>query len=278
MSPTVLVGGLRLAYSSRGDGPPVLLIMGLGLGRWAWARQVPPLSRRFRVITYDHRGTGESEASPPGYGIEDLAADALGLLDALGIARTHVVGLSMGGQIAQVLAGGRPSRVERLVLCATSPGGPGAVHPDPALWGEFLDITRMPTDRGAEVSLRLVFGREFRDRDPRTAALVARAYRENLPSPETVAAQGLACERFDGAALAARITVPTLVVHGTADVLVHPDNARLLASLIPGATLLLYEGAGHGLIIEQARRFNRDVAAFLGSGGREATAGGRAGG
>jgi pimeloyl-ACP methyl ester carboxylesterase len=257
------------------------MIMGLGLGRWGWGRQVPALARHFRVITYDHRGTGESEAAPPGYGIGELAGDALGLLDALGVERAHLVGVSMGGFIAQTLAIEHPSRAGRLVLGATSFGWPGTAvgvarpdehrdpdrpdphRPDAALWRAFLGLREAPPAEAVATVVKVFLGPSFSGEHPRVAELFARGFLEHFAPAETLAAQGLACARFDESARVGRIRAPALVVHGTADALLPAANAARLSAVIPGAKLVLYEGAGHGFIIERAREFNRDVLAFL---------------
>ena len=125
---TVEVNGLSLGYERRGSGPPLLLIPGLGYSRWMWHRMMPGLARSFDVIAMDNRGVGES-AKPAGpYTAQLLAADAVGLLEALDVDSAHVLGHSMGGFVAQALALDHPARLRRLVLSATNfgPGFPGA--------------------------------------------------------------------------------------------------------------------------------------------------------
>ncbi len=261
-----LVGGRRLAYAVRGTGPALLLLSGLGTGGWVWDRQAPALARHFRTITYDHRGVGASDPATPGYGIGDLAADAAGLLDSLGVDRAHVIGLSMGGYVAQTLAIEHPERVGRLVLCSTSFGGPEAIAPQPAVWRDYVGLRGRPPDEAARLVLRYHFGPGFPEEQPRLAALAAQSYLLRAEPAESIAAQALACARFDESTRVGAIGAATLVCHGTEDLILPVENARLLAARIPGAGLILYEGAGHAFVIERARKFNRDVLEFLAAG------------
>ena len=117
---------MRIAWESQGEGAPVLLMHGLGYTREGWGPVRELLARRYRVVSYDNRGIGQSEIPPGPYTVEQLAGDAVQVLDEAGVERAHVVGTSLGGFAAQVLAAERPERVDRLVLVGTSPGGPDA--------------------------------------------------------------------------------------------------------------------------------------------------------
>ena len=124
-------GGVRIAYESLGEGPPLLLMQGIGYARWSWDPVVPALAERFRVLNFDNRGIGESDVPSPPYSARQLAEDGMAVLDDAGVERAHVVGASLGGMAAQELAAGFADRVDRLVLACTTPGGTGAV-PMPA--------------------------------------------------------------------------------------------------------------------------------------------------
>lgn len=258
--------GLRAradAGSGRAESPAVLLIMGLGVPGAGWDRQAPALAREFKVITYDHRGTGASDSAPLGYTIGDMAADAIGVLDHLGLRRAHVVGISMGGFIAQAIALDHPERVDRLVLCSTAFGGPKTVPASPDVLADLAGTSQHSPDEQVRRRLRLNFGEKFiRDHPAEVRSFLESAGR--MPVAEgTRLAHLLASAQFDRSADVVRIAAPTLVIAGTDDILVPPDNGRLLARRIPGAKLLLYEGAGHSFIFERSREFVRDVTAFL---------------
>src|SRR3954469_11914440 len=126
--PTATVNGIDLYYEVSGEGPPLLLITGLSGNTLGWAMLEPTLAEHFQVIAFDNRGAGRSAAPPGPYTTREMADDAVGLLDHLGIERTHVLGLSMGGMIAQELALAHPTRVDRLVLFATYARPRPAVH------------------------------------------------------------------------------------------------------------------------------------------------------
>src|SRR3989337_1972015 len=124
--PEMLTRGVSIEYDVHGDGPPLILIGGLGFGRWSWFKQVPTLSNHFCTIAFDVRG--EQSLSP---GFADLSAEVVALLDHLGIEKTHVLGTSLGGFVAQELALERPDLVDKLVLGCTSYGGRGAPYASP---------------------------------------------------------------------------------------------------------------------------------------------------
>jgi pimeloyl-ACP methyl ester carboxylesterase len=128
------VNGVTIAYRVQGDGPPLVLVMGYRLNSAAWpAPFIERLARRFSVITLDNRGTGQSDRPVDGYAIANMARDVAGVLDELGIPRTHMMGYSMGGAIAQEFVRQFPDRISGLVLCATMCGGPRAIYASPSV-------------------------------------------------------------------------------------------------------------------------------------------------
>jgi len=243
---TARVGGVKLAYYVRGAGPPVLFVMGLGGRASDWNdRFLAPLAARFTAVTFDNRGTGASDKPMEDYSLEVMADEAVGVLDACRHARAHVVGISMGGMIAQLVALRHPARVDRLVLIATHGGGPGVVPPTPeAMAALAADRTR---PRAEVVRRAMPWPPSPRPASREPAAIEALvALAEAQPTPEAVFARQLA------AILASRrmsrlgaITAPTLVVHGTDDPLVPPANGAALARAIPGARLVELPGCGH---------------------------------
>lgn len=256
-----LPSGLRLAYESRGRGETVLLIAGLGRDRRMWDAQVPALSERLRVVTFDNRGVGESEKPAGPYTAGQMAEDAAGLLDVLEVERAHVAGASLGGLIAQELALSRPERVSRLALLCTHPGQPLCVPMDrEALAAIVPDPAADPFERllGA---MRLAYGPRYWDLNAASLAEAARARLGFLPSVESWWAQAAAGASFCWAGR--RIAAPALVLTGDADRIVPPVNSQTLGRLIPGSRVSVFPGAGHYFFCEEPAAVNRALLGFL---------------
>jgi 3-oxoadipate enol-lactonase len=241
----------------------VLFVHGLGYDRRGWGPLPNLLADEFRVLLIDNRGVGESDFPRGPYTVEELAADAVAVLDAAGIARAHVLGVSLGGYIAQEIALSHPSRVDRLVLCSTSPAGPNQ-HPMPAAGVEAFG--RFPTME-REAGLRLMVEN----------SLGARAVRERPELVDEVYAYRLACAppldawraqldaalAFDSYDRLPEISVPVLVLHGTADTVIDSRNGELLAERIPDARLHLVPDRGHLLVREEPELVAQLVRDFL---------------
>ena len=264
--------GIEIAWEERGSGPPLLLIMGLGAPRGLWPDVFADrlAARGFRVISLDNRDVGEStwidgaaapdmvraavqrvRKQPPSapYTVEDMAGDVVGLLDALEIPSADVVGASMGGMIAQVLAFAQPARVRSLtsIMSATGKLRYFLASP-PILW----KVTRPPpddpdkqVDHHVDV-LRAIWGRGFEFEEDRLRDQMARF--RGGPNPIGVTRQVAAIiASGDRTEQLRQIRRPTLVVHGTDDPLIPLAGGRATAAAIPGAELLIIPGMGHGL-------------------------------
>ena len=251
--------GVRIAYESFGDGPALLLMQGIGYARWSWDPIVPALAERFRVLSFDNRGIGESDVPPSPYTARQLAEDGIAVLDDAGVDRSHVLGASLGGMAAQELAAGFPQRVDKLVLACTTPGGAAAV-PMPA---QTVALMQEAAALAPEVAMRRFVENALAPHaDP---ALVHELYERrvgNPPDPIGWQGQAAAGMSFDGSAL--EFAAPTLILHGTEDAVVDPGNAALLAERIPGARVELFSRCGHLFFWEQPERFAETVAEFLG--------------
>jgi 3-oxoadipate enol-lactonase len=237
--------GVDLYYERAGAGPPVLLVMGLGMNASGWWRTIPVLARGFTVLSFDNRGVGRSGRPPGPYSMAQMADDAVAVLDAAGVEAAHVYGVSMGGMIAQEIALRRPERVLGLVLGATTPGGERAVAADAETLAFFHRRGQMPAEEAAWASVPYNYAaRTRRDGGQRIAEDIAQRLRFPIES-EPYVAQLAAALGHDAYERLGAISHRTLVVHGAEDRMVHPDNARLLAARIPAAKLQLWEQTGH---------------------------------
>jgi pimeloyl-ACP methyl ester carboxylesterase len=253
--------GVELCTEAFGDAadPPILLVMGMG-GSMVWwedafCRQLAH-GRRF-VIRYDHRDTGRSvayEPGRPGYTGADLVADAAGVLDAYGVAAAHVVGVSMGGALAQLLALDYTDRVSTLVLISTSfaTGGDRGLPPPAESYARLMATAEPDWSDAASVTEYLVA--DFRalagSRGTFDESAVRELARHDVNRARNFAAaqnHALLPEGEPALRPVSSITAPTLVIHGTADPLFPLEHGRALADEIPGARLLTLEGAGHGV-------------------------------
>jgi pimeloyl-ACP methyl ester carboxylesterase len=253
--PTARIGELELDYERSGSGPPLLLIMGMSGTALHWGDAfLQALRRGFEVIAYDHRGVGASSRQEGALTITQLARDAAGLLGALGLAQTHVLGISMGGMVAQELALARPEQVRTLTLGCTYCGGPGSSLTDPAVWRDLAEAM-MSGDR--ERALRAGFTANVSAEmaaDPDAYARF-RAIAERRPvAVPVIMAQLQACAAHDTYARLPRLQTPTLVVHGTADRILPFSNGELIASRIAGAQLELLDDIGHLFFWERPER------------------------
>ncbi|MDQ2744367.1 MAG: alpha/beta hydrolase [Chloroflexota bacterium] len=249
---------------ARPEGPKLVLIEGVGYHTWMWYRQIPAFAHHFPTLIYDNRGVGESDKPPGPYSHSQNADDLAGLLDHLGWDHAHVLGVSMGGFIAQEFALRYPERVDKLVLVCTAFGGPNmepipleaqkALTPNPNLTPEQKFRQAMPI-AFADPSWPEHHAEEFER--------IIRWRLEQIQPAEAAVAQLMAGLTFTTEDRLGTITSPTLVIAGHADRVVPPRNAALLAEAIPGARLDIISGAGHLVFIEQAERFNSDVIAFL---------------
>jgi pimeloyl-ACP methyl ester carboxylesterase len=236
----------------------LLLIQGLGYGRWSWDPVVPALAQRYRVLWFDNRGIGDSDKPEGPYTAKLMAADALQVLDEAGIERAHVLGASLGGMIAQEVAAGSPERVDKLVLCCTTPGGPTTVPMPDVTVQLFAEAATLAPDVALRRFVVNALGSDPADE------LVEELYQRRVANPpdpagwQSQAAAGLTFAGADGA-----IDAPTLVVTGTEDNVVDPRNADVVASRIPGARVERLDGAGHLFFWEQPDAFVRIVSEFL---------------
>jgi pimeloyl-ACP methyl ester carboxylesterase len=252
-----------LPYSWHGTGEPLVLIAGLGAKGTSWNPFLQRAAQRFRVLTFDNRGSGEAPSIEGTISIRDMASEALELLDALGIERAPIMGRSMGGMIAQELALLAPERVERLALVSTTARCDAHVSHVFSLWADMAE-QGVPAAIRHRSSLLWCLGTRAVAADPRVAAYLAAKVRGERT--QDYARQARACARHDALARLGSLALPALVVAGSEDRFTPRPHARELASAIGGARLSWIPGAGHLPYLEAPDRFADAVLPFLAAG------------
>ena len=265
-SGTVQANGQELYYELHGEGPPLVLVMGIGYDSSLWTlAQVPVLSTQFQVILVDNRDAGRSSKARQPYTIADMADDVAGLLDALEIQRSHLLGLSMGGMIALEFALRHGDRLDRLVLAGTG-AAPARSAVDPIqIWSWVKANNATGEVFGGQQFVSLFSTAFLRNHEAVRDTAELLASNPYPMSPEAYGRQADAYRQFDALDRLAAITAPTLVVVGEQDLLTPPWIAREVAEAIPGARFEVIRGDGssHVVPIECPDEFNRLVLGFL---------------
>ena len=262
--PTTQVGSHTVYYDEHGRGHPLLLIAGLGGTRFSWWKQIGPLSQMSRVINLDNRDAGDSAPGRAPYTIADMADDAAGVLQELNLGPAYVMGWSMGGFISLELVVRNPALAEKLILVATSAGGPTSVQAAPEIGALLLRREGEDIEARVRRTFPLLAGQGYMLAHPEDLDQLVRNAQAKPMALESYQRQLGAVMKWEGVShQLAQITAPTLVIHGGADPLIPYANGQYLAGYVPGAKLSTYPGVGHLVPIEAAERFNRDVMEFL---------------
>jgi len=280
------VNGIEIYHEIYGTGEPLVLIEGLGYSEWMWYKLIPKLSETYKVIVFDNRGVGNTDKPDSEYTIELMADDTAGLLRTLGITKAHVLGISLGGFIAQEVALRHPDLVRSLILVSTSTGSRNAMHKYSQLWNGYLKMwgflpgiveangkASMPSgiepyygmtkEEKIRYGLMSAFTPEYFNDHPEE---IDRIVEKRLENPQPTYAwkrQFIAGINFDSSAKVHEIEAPTLVIAGSKDKFVTPENSRELADRLPDSKFVTMEGTGHLLFIERSEELNNLVLSFL---------------
>jgi len=256
---------VSLAYSVQGDAPEtILLIAGLGSRAADWGAAFPErLAQSYRVVRFDNRGAGASSKPEQAWTLCDMAADAVAVLDAVQAERAHIIGVSMGGMIAQLLALEHAPRCASLVLMSTSFGGHEVIAPTPEALALFRPARGTTPEQIVRQSMHVLTAPGFAERNPDAIETLVR-YALEQPTPRRAfGAQLQAIMDSDRAERVQQIQHPTLVVHGDSDTLIPDGNGRALAGRIPNARLEILEDCGHMPMWEKPERLSELVLEFL---------------
>jgi pimeloyl-ACP methyl ester carboxylesterase len=249
-----------LPYAWHGSGETLVLIAGLGAKGTSWHPFLERAADRFRVLTFDNRGSGAAPALAGAHSLRDFARDALALLDELGVERARVMGRSMGGMIAQELALLAPERVERLVLVSTTARVDAHLSELFSLWADMAE-QGVPAALRHRSSLLWCLGRRSLAERARVKAYLAAKVRGERTADYVL--QARACAEHDALERLAALRVPTLVVAGSDDRFTPRAHTRQLAGAIAGARLQWIPGTGHLPYLEEPERFAQAVLPFL---------------
>jgi pimeloyl-ACP methyl ester carboxylesterase len=265
--PEVRVNGINIYYRVQGKGEPLVLIMGLGGECGDWLLQARTFKKYYRVVTFDNRGVGRSDKPAESYTVKTMADDTVGLMYYLGIEKAHILGVSMGGMIAQEVAINYPERVWKLILVSTNAGREEKGGHSPELLKAmglregFSDEDVRSVDIGRVTSS--LNAHAFNSGAVKIVAVPFCWVRGKLFGIEGMKGQFEAAMAHSTLDRLHMIKAPTLVIAGTQDRIIPPGSADVLASRIPGARLVKIEGGSHTLVAEKRSRFNREVLDFL---------------
>lgn len=259
--PKVDIGDAEIYYESHGEGPPLMLVPGLGGGGAWWANQITAFAGEFRVIIHDHRGAGESTHSPIEYSVDQMAADAIKLMDALDIGSTHYVGHSTGGAMGQVIAQDHPERIASLVLSATWPGRDAYFRRCFETRREVLD--KLGLESYGRASMLTLLPPWWIAENDDAIAEQQQKLAVNQPPVEVMLSRIDAIMAFDRRDRMGEIGAPTLVICAVDDAVTPVHLSRELAEGIPGAELVVLERGGHFVPTILPEEYNKAVGAFL---------------
>jgi pimeloyl-ACP methyl ester carboxylesterase len=251
--------GAQIYWDEQGQGEPVLLIMGLGWASPMWHRTRPILAERFKTLALDNRGVGRSDVPAGPYSIVLMASDAASVLDAAGIERAHIFGVSMGGMIAQEFALQYPKRARSLILGCTAAGGPTALRAEPEAIEVLTRRDLIPDDSVAASNPFIYDPTTPQDRRDEDTAIRMQWW----PSPAGYMAQFQGIIAWEAYSRLPQISVPTLVIHGQTDRLVPPGNAKLIADRIHGARVVMIRHASHIFATDQPEVAHQAILQFL---------------
>ena len=258
------VGDINIEYYVEGEGPPLLMIIGGGGQANSWGEPfLERLRPHFRIVRFSNRGTGLTDKPQTEYSIQMMADDAAGLLAELGIERSHVLGVSMGGLIAQELVLNQPQAVQGLALGCTNCGPAHSVQPSQEVLALLASTQDLSTEEQFRQFMSVLVTPEFGDSGKEfmgemTAALMS-------TSIETIGRQMMAIQTFDSYDRLPQIQSPTLIIHGDRDVLVPVGNAEVLRKRIGGSQARIAAGAGHCFFWEKPTESAGTIVEFLSS-------------
>lgn len=262
--PTVNIGDYEIYYEVKGNGIPILLLEGLGYSTWMWKFQVPEFSRRFTMIMPDNRGVGKSTRLAGAYSIDKFARDSLGVIDALELSKFYVLGVSMGGFIAQEVAAMVPDRVKGLILVSTSAGGRKSIPMSREVYDQMRQSIdgESPKDK-VRRTMKLAFTESFPISKAKEFDSLIEDRMNSIQAEDQLIYQTLSSINFDRSTSNVNVKIPSLIIAGTDDRVLPWLNSLLLYKSLPRSSLILFWGQNHLLFMERSNEFNKVMADFV---------------
>lgn len=263
--PLAQCGEIKIEYHMESAGPPLLMLRGLGGQASTWGEPLlSGLRDKFTVIRMNHRGVGLSETTGEPFTMRTMADDAAALLGTIGVGSAHVFAVSMGGMVAQELVLNHSERVNRLILGCTLPGGSHTVTAEPEITMLLLPDPSLSAADQARRQWPVLTTQGMIDEGVFLEEMIGIGLEMPTP-PKVIGQQVAAVQGFDAYDRLPSITQPTLVIHGDADVLVPPENGRMIHERIPGSRLEIVPGGAHMFFWEQPQRTAKLISEFLSS-------------
>jgi pimeloyl-ACP methyl ester carboxylesterase len=260
--PKIQANGIEIFYKVAGSGDPLLLIAGFACDHTIWSKVVPALAARYRVVVFDNRGVGQSSSPDTPTSIRQMADDAAGLVESLGLGPVHVAGHSMGGLIAQELALSHPEQVRTLMLLSCRASGHARERAILETWGELPRLVDVATN--ARLVLPWIYTNDFYATPGAIDQVIALIESNPFPpSPQSIYYQTQAIASCDTSSRLGGIHCPTLVLVGREDILLPVASSEQLVRGIAGAELVVLENTGHGLLIESPHAVAAAMLEFL---------------
>jgi pimeloyl-ACP methyl ester carboxylesterase len=262
--PQIKVKDINMEYKSSGEGFPLVMIMGLGGSlEWWEPPMIEEISKQYRTIIFDNRGIGQSDKPDMKYSIKMFADDTVGLMDELKIERAHVLGISMGGMIAQEVALNNPERVEKLVLCSTMAGMTGATRLLARLLGGVYKGRMKTPEKTRDMLISAIFSKDFIKANLDKIERAKQTAFKITPSYDEFKRQLDAIIKFDTRKRLKTINKPVLIMHGKQDTLIPYKASLELAQLIPYPKLMLFNNSAHALFSQEPEKVLKPLLEFL---------------
>ena len=244
--PKIEVNDINIYYEVHGEGFPLVMITGSAADvNWWIPETIESLSHFFKTIIFDNRGTGRTDKPDIPYSIQMMANDTIGLMDALLIQKAHILGVSLGGMIAQEIAINYPEKIERLILCCTGCGGSKAVIPSNKIIRMMTTVRNKTPEKFVDTLVNVCLTDNFKKNNPGFVAAYKERAMEYVISLKSYQHQMQANMSFNSYIKFKRIKASTLIMHGKEDVVVPPGNAEVLVNKIPNAKLVMLDNTGH---------------------------------